>query len=113
MWFCTGAVEVAVHEGEAVEARERGQGVHGQRPAQLRVVLHVEVEQVVQRAEGARQRPGQAVVLGEGRQGGCRKGGRWWWGRVRGPKASTSAQSTGSQQGPRKGQKARYGSDQE
>ena len=41
----TWAVEGAVHEGEAVEARERGQGVHRQRPAQLRVVLHVEVEQ--------------------------------------------------------------------
>ena len=45
LWLCTGSVEGAVHEGEAVEARERGQGVHRQRPAQLRVVLHVEVEQ--------------------------------------------------------------------
>ena len=58
-----GVVEVAVHQGQAVELGQGEQLGQGQAAGELLVVLHVQVEQVLQGTDRAGQWAGQLIAL--------------------------------------------------
>lgn len=58
-----GVRKVAVHEGQAVELAERQQLHQRQAPREVRVVLDVQVQQVLQATNGGRQSAREQVAL--------------------------------------------------
>ncbi len=58
-----GILEVAVHQREPVQLVQREQLCEGQAAGEVLVVLNVQVEQVLQPADGGRHRAGELVAL--------------------------------------------------